>query len=67
MNRVARLLAAVHGGQVVVSGATAQFLHGAMPDATELLDLGEHRLKDLVEPERVWQLLAPGLPQRFSR
>ncbi len=66
VNRVARLLAAVHGGQVVVSGATAQLLRGAMPEGIDLRDLGEHRLKDLVEPERVWQLLASGLPQTFS-
>lgn len=66
VNRVARLLAVVHGGQAVVSGATAQLLRGVMPEGTELRDLGEHRLKDLVEPERVWQLLAPGLPEKFQ-
>ncbi|MGA8535178.1 MAG: adenylate/guanylate cyclase domain-containing protein [Candidatus Tumulicola sp.] len=64
-NRVARLLAVVHGSQVVVSGATAQLLRGVMPEKIELLDLGEHRLKDLVEPEEIWQLLAPGLPETF--
>jgi predicted ATPase len=66
VNRVARLLAVVHGGQVVVSGSTAQLLHGSMPEGTELYDLGEHRLKDLVEPEHVWQLLAPGLHDTFQ-
>jgi predicted ATPase/class 3 adenylate cyclase len=66
VNRVARLLAVVHGGQVVVSGATAQLLRGVLPEAAELRDLGEHRLKDLVEPEHVWQLLAPGLPEVFA-
>lgn len=65
VNRVARLLAAVHGGQVVVSAATAHLSRGALPARTELRDLGEHRLKDLVEPERVWQLIAPDLPQTF--
>ncbi len=65
VNRVARLLSVVHGGQVVVSGATAQLLRGVLPDHAELHDLGEHRLKDLVEPERVWQLVAPGLPEKF--
>ncbi len=64
-NRLARLLAVVHGSQVVVSGATAQLLRGVMPENIELHDLGEHRLKDLVEPEQVWQLLAPGLPETF--
>ena len=65
VNRVARLLAVAHGGQVVVSGATAQLLRGVMPERAELRDLGEHRLKDLVEPEHIWQLVAPGLSETF--
>ncbi len=65
LSRVARLLAAAHGGQVVVSEATAGLLHGAMPERSELRDLGEHRLKDFVELERVWQLVAPGLAETF--
>jgi predicted ATPase/class 3 adenylate cyclase len=65
VNRVARLLAVAHGGQVVVSNATAVLLHSAMPEQVELRDLGEHRLKDLVEPEHVWQLTAPGLLDTF--
>ncbi len=65
VNRVARLLAAAHGGQVVFSGATALLLRGLMPEHTELCDLGEHRLRDLAEPEHVWQLVAPGLAQTF--
>jgi len=65
VNRVARLLAIAHGGQVVLSGATAQLARDALPDEADLLDLGEHRLKDLMEPEHVWQLLGPGLTQTF--
>jgi predicted ATPase len=65
VNRVARLLAVAHGGQVVVSGSTASLLRGLMAQECELLDLGEHRLKDLAEPERVWQLCAPGLCETF--
>ena len=65
VNRVARLLAVAHGGQVVASATTALLLRGMLPDQTQLRDLGEHRLKDLVEPERVWQLLAPGLTESF--
>lgn len=65
VNRVARLLAAAHGGQVVTSNATGQLLRGVMPERTELRDLGEHRLKDLAEPEHVWQLVAPSLPDKF--
>jgi predicted ATPase/class 3 adenylate cyclase len=65
VNRVARLLATAHGGQVVSSGATALLLRGLMPEGAELCDLGEHRLADLAEPEHVWQLVAPGLAQTF--
>lgn len=65
VNRVARVLAAAHGGQVVTSNAAGQLLRGVMPERTELRDLGEHRLKDLAEPEHVWQLVAPGLPDKF--
>ncbi|HLY02917.1 MAG TPA: adenylate/guanylate cyclase domain-containing protein [Candidatus Cybelea sp.] len=65
VNRVARLLAVVHGEQVVISGETAQLLPDPLPDQAQLLDLGSHRLKDLVEPEHVWQLTAPGLRDVF--
>ncbi len=65
VNRVARLLATAHGGQVVFSGATALLLRGLLPERAELYDLGEHRLADLAEPERIWQLVAPGLAQTF--
>ena len=61
-NRVARILAIVHGGQIIVSETTALLLRGVMPDQTDLRDLGEHRLKDLAKPEHVWQLVAPGVP-----
>jgi predicted ATPase/class 3 adenylate cyclase len=65
VNRVARLLAAAHGGQVVFSGATALLLRGLMPEGAELCDLGEHRLADLAQRERIWQLVASGLAQTF--
>ena len=65
VNRVARLLATAHGGQVVFSDATALLLRGMMPEHSELCDLGEHRLADLAEPEHVWQLIAPGLDRIF--
>ncbi|HEX4014043.1 MAG TPA: tetratricopeptide repeat protein [Candidatus Cybelea sp.] len=65
VNRIARLLGAAHGGQVVISGATALLLRGMLPEPMELLDLGEHRLKDLTDPEHVWQLVSPGLADMF--
>ena len=51
LHRVARICAAGHGGQIVVSAATRAFLA-----AGELRDLGEHRLKDLSEPQRLYQI-----------
>jgi predicted ATPase/class 3 adenylate cyclase len=65
VNRVARLLAVAHGGQVIVSGTTAPLVHGAMPEQTELRDLGSHRLKDLIDPEHVWQLSVESLRTEF--
>jgi class 3 adenylate cyclase len=65
LNRVARLLAIGHGGQVLVSSAGAAVLADDLPPDLELLDRGEHRLKDLSRPERVYQLVAAGLPADF--
>jgi len=65
VNRVARLLAIGHGGQVLVSGATADLVLADLPPHASLRDLGEHRLKDLSRPEQVYQLLAPGLTADF--
>lgn len=65
VNRVARLLAIGSGGQVLISNTAADLLRGALPDRGDLRDMGHHRLKDLVEPEHVWQLLAPGLLETF--
>jgi predicted ATPase/class 3 adenylate cyclase len=65
VNRAARLEAVAHGGQVLVSGATAELLSGALPGDTALRDLGQHRLKDLGRAEQVFQLEAPLLPTSF--
>jgi predicted ATPase/class 3 adenylate cyclase len=65
LNRVARLLSAAHGGQVLLSLPTQELVRDLLPVDTELRDLGEHRLKDLARPERVFQLVAPGLPTAF--
>ncbi len=59
VNRVARLLAIGHGGQILVSGVTAALVHGDLPPQSSLADLGDHRLKDLAQPERVYELKAP--------
>jgi predicted ATPase/class 3 adenylate cyclase len=65
LNRLARLLVAGHGGQVLLTQAVARQLDGLLPDGVSLLDLGKHRLRDLLEPERVSQLVIAGLPSHF--
>jgi predicted ATPase/class 3 adenylate cyclase len=65
VNRAARLEAAAHGGQVLVSGATAELLAGSLPEGVGLDDLGPHRLKDLGRPEQVFQLTAESLQASF--
>ena len=65
VHRAARISAAGHGGQVLVSQATRELLRDdPLPDVS-LRDLGEHQLKDLDEPERLYQLVAPGLGETF--
>jgi hypothetical protein len=57
--------AAGHGGQVLVSQTTRELLRDdPIPEVT-LRDLGEHQLKDMDEPERIYQLVAPGLREDF--
>src|SRR5215218_4417888 len=53
LNRLARLLAAGHGGQILLTGSVQDRVQRALPDGTALIDLGKHRLRDLLEPERV--------------
>jgi predicted ATPase/class 3 adenylate cyclase/Tfp pilus assembly protein PilF len=65
VNRVARLLSADHGGQVLLSLPAQELVRDQLPAQTSLRDLGEHRLKDLFRPERIFQLLDPELPADF--
>ncbi|MDQ2808275.1 MAG: tetratricopeptide repeat protein [Chloroflexota bacterium] len=65
LNRVARIMAAGHGGQVLLSLSTQQAVRGALPPGVGLRDLGEQRLKDLIRPERVFQLVSAHLPATF--
>jgi predicted ATPase/class 3 adenylate cyclase len=64
VHRAARIAAAAHGGQIVVSAATAQFLRDRSLEL-QLKDLGWHRLKDIPEAEHILQLAADGLEQDF--
>ncbi len=62
----ARISATAHGGQVVVSTTTADRAWGRLPEGTSLVSLGVHRLKDIPDPQHLWQLTVPGLPSRLS-
>jgi predicted ATPase len=61
LSRAARLMAAAHGGQVLISNAVAELVRGQV----ELRDLGEHWLRDLTSAMRIWQLVTPGLEGEF--
>jgi predicted ATPase/class 3 adenylate cyclase len=65
VNRAARIAGAAHGGQVIVSGATRGLVEHAVPEGTSVRDLGEHRLKDLNLPMRLYDLVIEGLPADF--
>jgi len=56
IHRAARIAASAHGSQVLLSSTTAALVRDELPDTLSLLDLGEYRLKDLPEPERLYQL-----------
>jgi predicted ATPase/class 3 adenylate cyclase len=64
VNRAARIMAVGHGGQILVSDITAALLRTG-PSPVELIDLGARQLKDLDDPERVWQVVHPELDGHF--
>jgi predicted ATPase/class 3 adenylate cyclase len=64
VHQAARVAAAAHGGQIVVSDAAVAAMDGA-PAGVSLLDLGDHRLKDLDAPHRLYQVRAEGLEEDF--
>ena len=65
INRAARIAAVAHGGQVLVSETVRALAGGTPPDTTTFLDLGAHRLKDLRDPQRIYQVTSPGLESSF--
>lgn len=65
LNRLSRLMSAGHGGQVLISDAVREAVAESWPAGVTLRDLGEHRLRDLLGPERIWQLDIAGLPATF--
>jgi YVTN family beta-propeller protein len=65
VHRAARISAAAHGGQILMSGVTRALVEDDLPDDVRISDLGEYRLKDLDRPERLYQLVATDLPSEF--
>src|SRR5215510_6049383 len=65
VHRAARLCAAGHGGQVLLSDATRVLVESTLPPSVSLRDLGEYHLKDIQRPERIFQLVIEGLPDTF--
>jgi predicted ATPase/class 3 adenylate cyclase len=62
VNRAARIMSVAHGGQIVVSAATGELVRDT---PVELVDLGEHRLRDLGQPERIFQVVGSQLAREF--
>ncbi len=65
VHMVARICQVGHGGQILLSQTTQQLGAGDLPDGVNLRDLGEHHLKDLSRPQRLFQVIIPDLPSDF--
>ena len=67
VHKAARIAAAGHGGQVLLSRTTRELVEDELPTGVTIRDLGERRLKDLDRPERLSQLVIEGLQSDFAR
>ena len=65
LNRAARIMSAAHGGQILLSAATAELVGEHLPEGVTLREMGEHRLKGLLNPERLLQVVASDLRADF--
>lgn len=65
MSRIQRLMSAGHGGQVLISLATEELIRDELPEGVTLRDMGQKRLKDLIRPEHIFQLVIEDLPSSF--
>jgi predicted ATPase/class 3 adenylate cyclase len=65
VHRAARIAAAGHGGQILISDTTRALVEHALPEGVTIRDLGTHRLKDIEHPERLHDLIIDGLPAEF--
>jgi predicted ATPase/class 3 adenylate cyclase/lipoprotein NlpI len=65
LNKAERLVSVGHGGQVLLSEVTCELARDTLPEGVSLRDLGEHRLKELAQPERIYQIVAAGIQSDF--
>jgi peptide/nickel transport system substrate-binding protein len=65
VHRAARICSAAHGGQVLLSNTTRELVEDDLPSDVGMRDVGEHALKDIDRPERLFQLVVAGLPNDF--
>lgn len=65
VHRGARIAAIAYGGQILISDSTRALIQSDLPDSATLTDLGDHRLKDLARPERLFQVSVEGLRSEF--
>ena len=65
VHRTARVMAAGHGGQILVTQAARDLATGIAAEQVPFLDLGSHSLRDLPDPEHLFQIVAPGLASDF--
>lgn len=65
LNRVARIMSAGHGGQILLSLETAKLVEHDLPPEISFKDMGEHHMKGMTRLEHLFQVCAPGLPVEF--
>ena len=65
LSHIQRLMSAAHGGQVLISLATQELVHDELPEGVTLRDMGQRRLKDVIRPEHIYQLVIAELPNDF--
>ena len=65
VNRIARIMSAAHGGQILVSQTVFELIRDDLPPGVNLVDKGEHLLKDLQRPENLYQIVASGMLHDF--
>jgi predicted ATPase/class 3 adenylate cyclase len=65
LSRVQRVMSVAYGGQILISNTSSELIHGELPEGISLLDMKEHRLKGLLNPEHLWQAISPDLPKDF--